>query len=42
MNSILVKKGSSLQVLEGKLGSIVIAEYFKKEKRFEMRLEKVN
>lgn len=38
----LVKKGSSMQVYEAKLGSIMIAEYFKKEKRFEMRLEKIN
>ena len=38
----LVKKGSSLKVYEAKLGSIMIAEYFRKEKRFEMRLEKVN
>lgn len=38
----LVKKGSSLQVYEAKLGSIMIAEYFKKEKRYEMRLEKIN
>ncbi|MBO9658865.1 MAG: hypothetical protein J7527_08565 [Chitinophagaceae bacterium] len=38
----LVKSGSTLQVFEAKLGSIMIAEYFKKEKRYEMRLEKVN
>ncbi|WP_127131475.1 DUF6770 family protein [Pseudoflavitalea rhizosphaerae] len=38
----LVKKGSKLSVYEAKLGSIMIAEYFKKEKRFEMRLEKIN
>lgn len=38
----LVKNGSTLKVYEAKLGSIMIAEYFKKEKRFEMRLEKIN
>lgn len=38
----LKKNGSSLQILEAKLGSIMIAEYFKKEKRMELRLEKIN
>jgi hypothetical protein len=38
----LVKKGSKLNVYEAKLGSIMIAEYFKKEKRLELRLEKIN
>ncbi len=38
----LVTKATRLQVFPAKLGSVMIMEYFKKEKKLELRLEKVN
>lgn len=38
----LVTKASNVQVLPAKLGSVLVMEYFKKEKKLELRLEKVN
>jgi hypothetical protein len=38
----LKSSASDLKVLPGKTGSVVILEYYKKDKRMEMRLEKLN
>ncbi len=38
----LKSKASELKVFPAKTGSVMIMEYFKKEKRLEMRLEKLN
>lgn len=38
----LQTEASSIRVLPGKPGYIVVSEYFKKEKKLDMRLEKIN
>ena len=38
----LTSKAKWLRVFPAKTGSVMIMEYFKKEKRLEMRLEKLN
>jgi hypothetical protein len=38
----LKSKATDLQVMPAKPGSVLIIEYFKKEKKLEMRMEKIN
>jgi hypothetical protein len=38
----LKSSASALKVLPGRTGSVVVLEYYKKDKRMEMRLEKLN
>jgi hypothetical protein len=35
-------KASKIRILPAKTGSVMVIEYFKKEKRLELRLEKLN
>jgi hypothetical protein len=38
----LNSKASSMQILPAKIGSILVLEYFKKDKRLDVRIEKIN